>query len=62
MQGHLAFGCSIWKTEILHKLYDYHEVLTPLCECVYIWRRVLRNGYRIETLNYRAIHNKKGDN
>lgn len=57
-QGHYAFGTSLWKTDILKKLYDYIEGNT-LCECVYMWRKVLQNKNKIETLPYRAIHLKE---
>jgi glycosyltransferase involved in cell wall biosynthesis len=60
-QGHYAFGTSIWKTNILKKLYNYQEK-SPLCECVYMWRRLIgESKFKLETLPYRANH-LKGDN
>jgi hypothetical protein len=55
--GHYGFGTSIWKTEILKQIYDW----TPekhLCECTYMWAKLLRCGGRLETLPFRAKHLK----
>jgi len=57
-QGHYAFGTSLWKTDILKKLYDYKEG-NILCECIFMWRKVLQNKNKIETLPLRAIHLKE---
>lgn len=58
-QGHYAFGTSIWKTEVLNKLYDY-DGYTELCECMFMYHKVLVNGYLIDTIGkYRAKHNKE---
>jgi len=57
-QGHLAFGPSIWRTEILQKLYDWELLKTKKCECIYMWGKVRRAKYRIETLGMRAKHLK----
>jgi hypothetical protein len=61
IQGHLAFGTSIWKTEVLKELYDYQErgIGNNLCECLYMWSRVIGNGYSIGTVNYKAFHVKE---
>jgi hypothetical protein len=56
--GHYGFGTSLWRTEVLKKLYDYEELKEGLCECTYMWRQVLREHLRIETLPYRAVHLK----
>jgi len=56
--GHYGFGTSLWKGEMLKKLYDYQDYKGELCECCYLYRKVLQNKYKIETLPYRAIHNK----
>jgi len=58
LQGHLAFGPSIWRTEILQKLYDWEFRKTKKCECVYMWRKVRGAKYKIETLCMRAKHLK----
>lgn len=55
LQGHLAFGPSIWRTEILQKLYDW-EVRKRECECIYMWGKVRGAKYKIETLCMRAKH------
>ena len=59
LQGHLAIGTSVWRTKILKKLYDYQNYKGELCECVFMLHKVLQNNYKIETLNYRAIHLKE---
>jgi cellulose synthase/poly-beta-1,6-N-acetylglucosamine synthase-like glycosyltransferase len=56
LQGHLAFGTSIWKREILLELYSWKDC-SEECECIYMWKRVLKK-YKIETLPMRAIHLK----
>lgn len=53
--GHYGFGTSLWKANILKKLYDYREG-NILCECVYMWRKVLQSGHKMESLPYRAKH------
>jgi hypothetical protein len=58
LQGHLAFGSSLWKSDILRKLYDYKEG-NIICECCHLWHKVLQSEYKIETLLYRAIHLKE---
>jgi len=75
-QGALEFGVSIWKTEVLRRLYDFSldlvldgkitkvgtQAFSTLnngwCECTYLWRKLKQNGYRLETLPYRAKHLK----
>jgi hypothetical protein len=60
LQGHLAFGTSIWKTEILKKLYDWSpRTAGGVCECVYMWSKIHKAGGRLETLPYRAKHLKQ---
>ena len=56
--GHYGYGTSLWQTEILRKLYDYEPLKEGLCECLYMWRQVLRGHFEIENLPYRAIHLK----
>lgn len=71
--GHLEFGTSLWKSEVLKKLYDYclekHQnvvkvgemlttVKTGFCECAYMWRKLKLSGGRLETLPFRAKHLK----
>jgi hypothetical protein len=58
LQGHLAFGPSIWRTEVLQKLYDWEFRKTRECECIYMWGKVRGAGYKIETLCMRAKHLK----
>lgn len=58
LQGHLAFGPSIWRTEILQKLYDWEFRKTRKCECIYMWGKVRGAKYKIETLCMRAKHLK----
>lgn len=57
-QSHLAFGPSIWRTDVLKKLYDYNSLKSRPCECVYIWNKVHEADLKIETLNMRAKHLK----
>lgn len=76
LQGHYAFGTSLWKTTILKKLYDfssniisdgktikvgfqmYSNLNNGWCECTYMFHKLKQNGYRLETLPYRAKHLK----
>jgi cellulose synthase/poly-beta-1,6-N-acetylglucosamine synthase-like glycosyltransferase len=61
-QGHLAFGPSIWRTEILQKLYDWQKLLKrKKCECIHMWSKVQRAKYRVETLGMSAKHVRSGD-
>jgi len=55
--GTLQYGISLWRTELLKRLYDY-ERSNGYCECVYMWRKLEQNGFRIETLPMRAKHLK----
>jgi len=55
LQGHLGFGTSVWKTNVLKELYDWKRGVGQ-CECVWMWSKVRRAGYKLETLPYRAKH------
>jgi hypothetical protein len=59
-QDHLAFGTSIWRTEQLKQLYDWRltEKQYNTCECKYMWKKVEKEGMKIETLPMEAIHIK----
>lgn len=57
-QSHLAFGPSIWRTKILQKMYDWEHLKTDDCECVYMWNKLRKAGYKLETLNMHAKHLK----
>jgi len=57
IQGHYAFGTSLWKSEWLKKLYDWKDK-SGKCECLWMWAKVHRAHKRIETLPYRAKHLK----
>jgi hypothetical protein len=57
-QGHLAFGPSIWRTKILQKLYDWEHWKTNNCECLYMWKKLRKAGYKLETLDMCAKHLK----
>jgi cellulose synthase/poly-beta-1,6-N-acetylglucosamine synthase-like glycosyltransferase len=58
LKGHLGFGTSLWRTKIFNELYDFtiEYIDFGICECLYMWRKVLEHGYKIETLNCRAKH------
>lgn len=58
LQGHLAFGQSIWRTELLKDLYSWNSN-KKVCECMYMWSKLRRNGYLLETLNMRCKHIKE---
>ena len=57
-QDHLAFGPSIWKTQILKKLYDWEYLKTTKCECIYMWEKLNNEGYKVEGLTMKAKHLK----
>lgn len=57
LQGHYAFGTSVWRSQILKQLYSWKRGMGT-CECVYMWSKVIKAGYRLETLPYRAKHLK----
>lgn len=59
-QGHYAFGASMWKTQILKQLYNQQR--GSLCECLHMWNQVRQAGFRIETLERRAIHLRGKEN
>jgi len=58
LKGHLGFGTSVWKANILKQLYDWKKGM-GVCECVYMWSKIFKAGGRLETLPMRAIHLKK---
>jgi len=60
-QGHLAFGTSIWRLDVLKKLYDWNKGEGKPCECVYMWAKVKAEGMIVETLPMEAIHLKEGE-
>lgn len=56
LMGHLGFGQSIWRTKVLKTLYDWTREKWG-CECIYMWGKLNKNGYRLETVpNYRCEH------
>lgn len=55
-RGVLEYGCSIWRSKLLKELYDYVPKVGRICECVYMWNKLQRAGYLIETLCMRARH------
>jgi hypothetical protein len=55
IQGHLPFGPSLWRTEILQELYDW-EFGKGDCECRYMWEKVKSLGYKIVELDMKAKH------
>jgi cellulose synthase/poly-beta-1,6-N-acetylglucosamine synthase-like glycosyltransferase len=57
-QGHLAFGPSIWRTKLLQKLYDWEYLKTGKCECLYMWAKLRKAEYKLETLDMSAKHIK----
>jgi len=57
-QSHLAFGPSIWRTKILQELYDWEHWKTNYCECLYMWDKLRKAGYKLETLDMCAKHLK----
>jgi len=57
LQGHYAFGTSVWRSGVLKQLYDW-KCGMGTCECIYMWSKVIKAGYRLETLPYRARHLK----
>ncbi len=57
-QNHLAFGPSIWRTKILQELYDWNHWKTNKCECLYMWNKLYRAGYKLGTLSVHAKHLK----
>lgn len=58
LMGHLGFGQSIWRTQLLKELYDYREEYNKYsCECVYMWNKINVTKYRLETIdNIRCEH------
>jgi len=66
-KGKLAFGVSIWRTELLKKLYDYNPNKMPkdhrLCECIYMWDKLEAEGYKLRPSMKFAKHlNIEGGN
>jgi hypothetical protein len=58
IQGHLAFGTSIWRTKFLQANYDWNSDRKVMvhCECIHMMKKVRGKGYLIETLPIRAKH------
>lgn len=56
-QGHLAFGTSIWRTDLLKKIYDWDEA-SGKCECLWMWERLQRTKFLLSTLPMQAVHLK----
>jgi cellulose synthase/poly-beta-1,6-N-acetylglucosamine synthase-like glycosyltransferase len=60
-QGHLAFGTSIWRTEVLKELYTWRltqgQQFRP-CECEYMWRKIENAHMHLKTLPMQAKHLK----
>ena len=58
--GVLEYGISIWKTDLVRKLYDFDAKMLPLdgtCECTYMWRKLWHFGYRVQIVDpYFARH------
>lgn len=58
LQGHLAFGLSIWRTNLLKMLYDWKE--SKVCECNYMWGKLnSKTKFILSTINCRAKHLKE---
>lgn len=59
-QDHLAFGTSIWRTDLLKELYDWRLIEQPyfFCECKHMWNKVAKKGLKVETLPMEATHLK----
>jgi hypothetical protein len=59
-QSHIAFGTSLWRTELLRRLYLWR--LTPdqekTCECLFMWTQAVNAGYEVETFPEPAKHLK----
>lgn len=51
-QGHLAFGTSVGRTDMLKRIYNYGKD-SNTCECVHMWTRM--TGH-LNTLPYQAKH------
>lgn len=61
-QNHLAFGTSIWRTELLKELYDWRLTADQqfgICECKYMWQKVEKKKMIVETLSVEAKHLKE---
>jgi len=63
LQGHLAFGQSVWDTEVLKSLYDWRIVKeTKICECVWMWGKLNRKTkLNLRTMTLTAGHLKEVD-
>lgn len=60
-QGHLAFGTSIWRTELLKELYDWRLTANQkvnVCECSYMWNKLVKKNMKVKTLPLEATHLK----
>jgi hypothetical protein len=60
-QDHLAFGTSIWRTDILKELYDWRltEKPTQFCECIYMWKKIFAIGKKVYSFEQNATHLKE---
>jgi len=71
--GHYGFGTSIWRTDVLNKLYDYmprllqdkavdskgeiHTIKMSFCECSYMWNTLVTSKHKFVPLFYKAKNN-----
>ncbi len=55
-QDHIAFGTSIWRLDVIKRLYDWDACSGKACECKYMWSKVEAEGMKVETLPIEAKH------
>lgn len=71
--GHYGYGTSMWRTDILNKLYDYvpklmrvsnrdskgeyHILEYSFCECNYMWNTLVTSKHKFVPLFYKAKNN-----
>lgn len=57
---HLPFGCSLWPTSLLKRLYSWPgRAACERCECVTSWLRLIEEGWILATLPLTVKHKPK---
>lgn len=58
-QGHLAFGTSIMRKDVMKKVYSWENMHdSEMCECMHVWRSIYAHNLLVATLPLWAEHKK----
>lgn len=58
-QGHPAFGASVMPRPIMEHYYDWKSIgESGTCECLYMWEKLINEGYIVATVPLMVKHEK----